>query len=270
MASSCRNWVVGPFSADSANWHHGNFSRVQKANGISWKQTFHPLVKYLAKVSLHFLWTEFTKKKHSCRNTWNSLQSSCMQTMLTPQWCAASMILPILLWIASLCSFKLAVVGKTILLWIPAIRTTRGVLNSSSGALNLYPWISKSFFSERLLASAAISRGLRKTNFWFGKFEIPKKKKNAKVKFQKWNYKRNYSLKFSSVEYPLDFLKFSLRYVFFEDFLQTFGVTQVRHGYKLNVCRASLLLRFKMPVVVVVVDVFILRPNCSVKWTVPQ
>lgn len=31
----CKNLVVGPVSADSANSHHGCFSRVQKAKGIS-------------------------------------------------------------------------------------------------------------------------------------------------------------------------------------------------------------------------------------------
>ena len=35
--TSCNILVVGPFSADSANSHHGNFSLVQKANGMATK-----------------------------------------------------------------------------------------------------------------------------------------------------------------------------------------------------------------------------------------
>ena len=35
IPTSCRNTVVGPLSADSANWLHGCFSRVQKAKGIA-------------------------------------------------------------------------------------------------------------------------------------------------------------------------------------------------------------------------------------------
>ena len=36
-STCCKNLVVGPSSADSANSVHGCFSRVQNANGISLK-----------------------------------------------------------------------------------------------------------------------------------------------------------------------------------------------------------------------------------------
>lgn len=35
VITSLKNFVVAPSSADSANSHHGCFSRVQNANGIA-------------------------------------------------------------------------------------------------------------------------------------------------------------------------------------------------------------------------------------------
>lgn len=41
ILNTCFKKVVdGPFSTDSANSHHGNFSLVQKTNGIAVKQIY--------------------------------------------------------------------------------------------------------------------------------------------------------------------------------------------------------------------------------------
>ena len=68
--TSCRNKVVGPVSADSANSHHGCFSRVQNAKGISTAQKEKKRVQKSHGISIKIVD--------------GVLQASCMQTMLTP------------------------------------------------------------------------------------------------------------------------------------------------------------------------------------------
>ena len=134
LASSCKNFILGPSSADSANCSQGCFSRVQKANGI--------------------------------------VHASCKHKTFTLEYPAASINTLIRSCNPFTWSLTGSVVGFTIWFCMAPTRTILGARNSSSAAEKANPCTSKpcwdpSFFvsSRKFKFDTGAPYRIRKTSF---------------------------------------------------------------------------------------------------------